>query len=182
MDGAIHRAGGPAILAACEEIVAARGRLPTGEAVVTTGGELPAAHVIHTVGPVWGGGRRDEAALLARAYRNSLACAVDIGARSVAFPSISTGVYRYPIEEACCVAVDTVLSFVRENGAPAEVLFVLFSRSDHGRVYACSFSAKSCSSGTDRIVAGEIPMKSRRSRPRRTSGSPVTGSPAPTST
>ena len=130
VDGAIHRAGGPAILEDCKRIVAKIGRLPTGEAVITTGGNLPAKHVIHTVGPVWHGGKKGEPELLANAYRNSLKVAVEHGLERVAFPSISTGVYGYPIEEASRVAVNTVLAFVKEHGAPREVTFVLFSDGD----------------------------------------------------
>ena len=138
VDGAIHRAGGPAILRECEVIVVKQGRLPTGQAVVTTGGELPATYVIHTVGPVWGGGTRGEPELLADAYRNSLRAAVEKGARRVGFPSISTGVYRFPIEKASRIAVESVRAFVEENGAPAEVIFVLYSAADYA-IYADLF-------------------------------------------
>ncbi|MBN1421966.1 MAG: O-acetyl-ADP-ribose deacetylase [Planctomycetes bacterium] len=130
VDGAIHRGGGPAILEDCKRIVARQGRLPTGQAVITTGGNLPAKHVIHTVGPVWSGGGRGEPALLADAYRNSLAIAVEEGLRRIAFPSISTGIYGYPIEEASRVAAGAVRDFVRERGAPEEVIFVLYSPAD----------------------------------------------------
>jgi len=131
VDGAIHRAGGLAILEDCKRIVARQGRLPAGQAVITTGGNLPAKHVIHTVGPVWHGGERGEPALLADAYRNSLRIAVENGLRRIAFPSISTGIYGYPIEKASRVAVAAVREFVREHGAPEEVIFVLYSPADH---------------------------------------------------
>ena len=97
VDGAIHRAGGPTILAECKQIVTQQGQLPTGRAVITTAGKLPARHVVHTVGPIWGSVTEDEAVeLLASCYRSSLDLARDVEARSVAFPSISTGVYRFP--------------------------------------------------------------------------------------
>ncbi len=129
VDGAIHRAGGPAILKECKEIVAKQGRCPTGEAVVTTGGNLPAKYVIHTVGPVWSGGARKEGELLANAYRNSLAIAEAKGLSSVSFPSISTGAYRFPIEKAARIALTTVRDFLKEHEME-EVRFVLFSERD----------------------------------------------------
>ena len=100
VDGAIHRAGGPAILEDCKRIRAQRGELPAGEAVVTTAGRLPCRRVIHTVGPIWHGGTHGEPETLARCYRNSLALAAAEGLESVAFPSISTGAYGYPVEQA----------------------------------------------------------------------------------
>ncbi len=136
VDGAIHRAGGPKILAACKAIVSRQGRCPTGEAVVTTGGDLKAKYVIHTVGPVWSGGDRGERELLAKAYRNSLVAARQKGIRSVAFPSISTGAYRFPIEEAARIALGTVREFLEEHPL-AEVRFVLFSETDL-HVYAAA--------------------------------------------
>src|SRR5262245_25729540 len=96
--GAIHRRGGPAILEACQQIVARQGSCPTGEAVITTGGRLPARFVIHTVGPVWSGGRRGEDDLVAAAYRNSLRLATQHALTTIALPSISTGAYRLPID------------------------------------------------------------------------------------
>ncbi|MBA9076851.1 O-acetyl-ADP-ribose deacetylase [Rufibacter quisquiliarum] len=112
VDGAIHRAGGPAILEECQRIRARQGGCPTGEAVITTGGNLPAKHVIHTVGPVWNGGHQGEPDLLARCYHNSLALARAHGLKTVAFPNISTGVYGYPKDQAAQVAVHTVLGFL----------------------------------------------------------------------
>ncbi len=127
VDGAIHRAGGPAILDECRQIVARIGRLPTGKAVITTGGNLKAKYVIHTVGPVWHGGNRGEAELLASAYSESLKLAAERKLRSVAFPSISTGVYSYPVAEAAKVALDTVIFFLRnESTSLQRVLFVLY--------------------------------------------------------
>lgn len=112
VDGAIHRVGGPAILEQCKQIRAERGRLPAGQAVITSGGGLPARHVIHTVGPVWNGGARGEAETLASCYRESLALAAANGLRSIAFPSISTGAYGYPVDRAARVAVDAVRQWV----------------------------------------------------------------------
>ncbi|MFH1755613.1 MAG: O-acetyl-ADP-ribose deacetylase [Candidatus Latescibacterota bacterium] len=136
VDGAIHRAGGPGILEQCRRIVSAIGSLPVGEAVITTGGRLCAQHVIHTVGSVWHGGHRNEGALLENAYRNSLSLAAEKGIETVAFPSISTGAYRFPVEQAAHIALSTVIEFLR--GHPlTEVRFVLFSRDDfdtYGRV------------------------------------------------
>jgi O-acetyl-ADP-ribose deacetylase (regulator of RNase III) len=127
VDGAIHRAGGPAILEDCRKIVAQQGRLPTGKAVITTGGNLKARHVIHTVGPVWHGGDRNEPEMLASAYRESLKLAAEHGLRSVSFPSISTGVYSYPVDRAAEVALKTVASFLKETTTSIkEVVFVLF--------------------------------------------------------
>jgi O-acetyl-ADP-ribose deacetylase (regulator of RNase III) len=127
VDGAIHRAGGPAILEECKQIVAKQGRLPTGKAAITTGGNLPAKHVIHTVGPIWQGGNKGEAALLESAYRESLKLAAEQKLSSVSFPSISTGVYGYPIAEAAGVAIRTVVSFLTGQVTPVkEVVFVLF--------------------------------------------------------
>lgn len=134
VDGAIHRKGGNAILEACREI---RSKdfpegLPTGEAVVTTGGRLRAKKVIHTVGPVWTGGNRNEEALLANAYRNSLDAARKAGLRSVAFPAISTGAYGFPIVRASRIALDSVLEEIRNDpDAFDEIRFVLFSEQDY---------------------------------------------------
>jgi len=127
VDGAIHRAGGPAILEECKQIVAKQGRLPTGKAVITTGGNLRAKHVIHTVGPIWQGGSKGEATLLESAYRESLKLAAEHNLTSVSFPSISTGAYGYPLAEASKVAIGAVASFLREQVTPLkEVVFVLF--------------------------------------------------------
>lgn len=126
VDGAIHRAGGPAILEECKEIVARQGRLPTGKAVITTGGDLKAKHVIHTVGPIWHGGDRGEADLLASAYKESLTLAVTSGLKTVSFPSISTGAYGYPVDSAAEVALQTVVKFLEKKTPLQEVVFVLF--------------------------------------------------------
>ncbi len=127
VDGAIHRAGGPAILEDCKKIVDKQGRLPTGKAVITTGGNLMAKYVIHTVGPVWHGGTRGEPELLASAYRESLKVATENKIGSVSFPSISTGIYSYPVAEAAEIALHTVAGHLREEDTTIkEVVFVLF--------------------------------------------------------
>lgn len=127
VDGAIHRAGGPTILEECIAIRAARGECPTGEAVLTGGGHLLAKYVIHAVGPVWRGGDQGEPELLASCYRNALRIAAEHGFRSVAFPSISTGIYGYPVPLAATKAVATVASFLSsEPASPSLVRFVLF--------------------------------------------------------
>ena len=126
VDGAIHRAGGPAILEECKKIAARLGRLPTGKAVITTGGDLKARHVIHTVGPIWHGGDRGEADLLASAYKESLTLAVTSGLKTVSFPSISTGAYGYPVDSAAEVALQTVVKFLEKKTPLQEVVFVLF--------------------------------------------------------
>jgi O-acetyl-ADP-ribose deacetylase (regulator of RNase III) len=127
VDGAIHRAGGPAILEECQRIVARQGRLPTGQAVITAGGKLPAKYVIHTVGPVWRGGDKGEAALLESAYRESLKLAAAHRLTSLSFPSISTGAYGYPLAEAAGIALRTAKAFLSEQAKPLkEVVFVLF--------------------------------------------------------
>ncbi len=127
VDGAIHRAGGHAILEECKQIVSRQGRLPTGRAVITSGGNLKARFVIHTVGPIWQGGNKGEPELLASAYKESLKVATDYNLTSISFPSISTGVYGYPVAEAAKVAISTVASFLNKNVTSIkEVVFVLF--------------------------------------------------------
>ena len=129
VDGAIHRKGGPRILEECKLIRATEwpDGLPTGKAVITSGGNLKAKHVIHTVGPVWLGGFHVESELLKQAYRNTLKLAVSKGLRTIAFPSISTGAYGYPIEEASQVALGTVKAFLENEDKLEKVIFVLFS-------------------------------------------------------
>jgi O-acetyl-ADP-ribose deacetylase len=126
VDGAIHRAGGPAILEACRAIVATQGSCKTGEAVITTAGNLPASFVIHTVGPVWNGGKKDEAIKLANCYRNSLLLAIENNIKTIAFPNISTGIYGYPKKEAAEVAVKTVSQFLSTNDSLQKVYFICF--------------------------------------------------------
>jgi O-acetyl-ADP-ribose deacetylase (regulator of RNase III) len=133
VDGAIHRKGGPSILAACKRIRAEDypDGLPTGQAVATTAGDLPAEAVIHTVGPRWSGGSRGEEELLASAYERSLAVARERGWRVVAFPSISTGIYGYPVGEAAAVALRTIRRVLEDHpGSFDEVRMVLFSGED----------------------------------------------------
>ncbi|MBZ5488351.1 O-acetyl-ADP-ribose deacetylase [Halomonas aquamarina] len=126
VDGAIHRAAGPELLKACRTL----GGCPTGDAKLTDGFKLPARYVIHTVGPVWHGGTRGEADQLASCYQRSLALAESAGARTVAFPSISTGVYRYPVEEAAQIAVSTVSQALKQCTAVKAVTFCCFSGAD----------------------------------------------------
>jgi len=126
VDGAIHRAGGSTILEECKQIVARQGRLPTGQAVITTAGDMPAKHVVHTVGPVWHGGSRGEPELLASAYRESLKVAAANNLASVSFPSISTGVYGYPVDLAADIALREVVSFLAQPTPVKEVFFVLY--------------------------------------------------------
>jgi len=128
VDGAIHRAGGPSIMQECREIISQRGPLPAGQAVSTTAGNLHASYVIHTVGPIWHGGTRGEDRLLTSAYLQSLLVAEQLNLASVAFPSISTGAYGYPVEQAAPVAIDTVRSFLLTDAISiARVIFVLFN-------------------------------------------------------
>jgi len=136
VDGAIHRAGGPQIVEACRKIRAQRypEGLPTGEAVITTGGRLPAEYVIHTVGPVWNGGHRGEPEKLASCYRHSLQLAAENQLESLAFPGISTGIYGYPKKEAAAIAVREVRQFLRENEFPQVVEFVVFD-DESRRIY-----------------------------------------------
>lgn len=131
VDGAIHRRGGPAILEECKQIRARQGECPTGAAVITSGGRLAARFVIHAVGPVWAGGGRGEEQLLASAYRASLALAVEHDVRTIAFPSISTGAYRFPIDRAATIALRTVRDFLQDEGPRlTEVRFVLYTEAD----------------------------------------------------
>jgi O-acetyl-ADP-ribose deacetylase len=127
VDGAIHRAGGPAILDECRKIVARDGHLPPGEAVQTTGGRLAAAFVIHTVGPIWRDGMQGESGILANAYRNSMRLADRLGLHSVALPAISTGVYGYPAQAAASVAVSSVIDELGSARSVHQARFVLYS-------------------------------------------------------
>lgn len=126
VDGAIHRAAGPELLAECRTI----GGCPTGEARITKGYNLPARHVIHTVGPVYSGKPKDPQ-LLSSCYLNSLRLAVENNITSIAFPAISCGVYGYPTKDACKIAVDTTCNFLKENKSIQKVIFVLFSAGDY---------------------------------------------------
>jgi O-acetyl-ADP-ribose deacetylase (regulator of RNase III) len=126
VDGAIHRAGGPAIMEECRRIRDRIGRLPAGQAVITTGGKLKARYVIHTVGPVWHGGISGEAETLASAHRESLKLASEKGLKSISFPAISTGAYGYPMEAAARIALETAMDFAEQKTSLKEVAFVLF--------------------------------------------------------
>ena len=128
VDGAIHRAGGPAILEECRKL----NGCDTGDAKITTGGRLPAKYVVHTVGPVYRDGNHGEPGLLASCYRRSLEVALENGAKTIAFPAISCGVYGYPVSDAAKIAVETVAAFVRANERFERVRFVLFSGDVYG--------------------------------------------------
>lgn len=132
VDGAIHRKGGPQILEECRRIRKTQypQGLPTGKAVITSGGDLKAQKVVHTVGPVWQGGKRGEPALLAQAYIASLNLVIKNGFKSVAFPSISTGAYGYPIEQASKIALSSIKAFLQTEDHLDEVIFTLFSEAD----------------------------------------------------
>jgi len=126
VDGAIHRAAGPRLLEECRNL----NGCPTGEAKITGGYQLPAGRIIHTVGPVWHGGTKNEAELLASCYRNSLQLANDAGLKSIAFPSISTGIFGYPIEQACRIAISETLAFLSQPTTLEKVIFCCFSAED----------------------------------------------------
>lgn len=132
VDGAIHRAGGPEILEDCKKIRSKQGGCAVGEAVITTAGKLPAQYVIHTVGPVWNQGKSREEELLASAYRSSLQLAVEHQVRSIAFPNISTGIYRFPKHRAAEIAIATVQDFLSANSGIERVVFVCFDAENWG--------------------------------------------------
>ena len=134
VDGAIHRAGGPEILEACQAIRARQGSCPPGEAVITTAGRLPARYVIHTVGPIWQDGKHDEAEVLANCYQNSLQLALDHQCKTIAFPNISTGVYGYPKDKAAQVAVQATRKFLASHTGLEHIIFVVFDEQNH-RIY-----------------------------------------------
>jgi O-acetyl-ADP-ribose deacetylase len=138
VDGAIHRAGGPEILEDCKKIRLKQGGCKTGAAVITTAGRLPAKYVIRTVGPVWQGGNANEAKLLASCYRKSLELALQHDVKTIAFPSISTGIYGYPVEEASRIALREVSGFVEKHRGLEHVIFVCFSQADM-RIYQKTF-------------------------------------------
>lgn len=135
VDGAIHRAGGPAILVECKRIVREIGHLPAGKAVITTGGNLPAKYVVHTVGPVYSGGGRKDVEALASCHRESIRIADEHGVKSLAFPGISTGAYGYPVEEAAPIAIGSVAGALISTTHVKEVRFVLFDSATF-RAYA----------------------------------------------
>jgi O-acetyl-ADP-ribose deacetylase (regulator of RNase III) len=135
VDGAIHRAGGPKILEECMIIRNKQGGCATGEAVLTGGGNLKARYVIHTVGPVWAGGNKNEEQLLSNAYRNSLQLAVDHAIRSVAFPNISTGVYGFPKDRAARIALQSVNDFLQSDASVNRVIFCCFDEENY-KIYS----------------------------------------------
>jgi O-acetyl-ADP-ribose deacetylase (regulator of RNase III) len=131
VDGAIHKAGGKAILEECIAIRNRQGGCKTGEAVITTGGNLPAKYVIHTVGPVWNGDKAGKEQLLANAYYNCLALAVQNDVETIAFPNISTGVYNFPKDKAASIAVNTTKEFLVTNATIKEVVFVCYDNENY---------------------------------------------------
>ena len=131
VDGAIHRVGGPAILEECRRIRDRQGGCKVGEAVITTGGNLPARYVIHTVGPVWQDGNSREPELLASAYRNSLRLAATHLIRTIAFPNISTGIYHFPKNMAAAIALDTIIEFLERSKEIEKVIFVCFDEENY---------------------------------------------------
>lgn len=132
VDGAIHRAGGNAILEDCRKIIAKQGGCKVGEAVITTAGNLPSKFVIHTVGPVWNGGQKNEREKLSNCYINSLQLAVANNCRTIAFPNISTGIYKFPKDEAARIAVSTTVEFLSKNKEIDKVIFVCFDDDNFG--------------------------------------------------
>ena len=126
VDGAIHRAGGPAILEECIKIREKQGGCPVGEAVITTAGDLPCKYVIHTVGPLWQGGDKQEQGLLANCYRYALMLAIENNIKTIAFPNISTGVYRFPKQEAAEIAIFEVKKFLSRNNSIDKLIFICF--------------------------------------------------------
>ena len=131
VDGAIHRAGGPTILEECRKIIARQGSCKTGEAVITTAGNLPAKFVIHTVGPVWNGGKKNEANLLAACYENSLKLATKHNLTTIAFPNISTGIYGYPKNDAAEIALNAVMIYLKQDTFISKVYFVCFDEENY---------------------------------------------------
>lgn len=134
VDGAIHRAGGKTILEECKDIIAKQGTCKTGEAVITTGGKLPAKYVIHTVGPVWRGGNEQEEEKLADCYKNSLKLAEKHQLDTVAFPNISTGIYGFPKDKAAQIAVKTVQGFLQQSEEVIQVIFVCYDRENYALI------------------------------------------------
>jgi O-acetyl-ADP-ribose deacetylase (regulator of RNase III) len=132
VDGAIHRAGGPAILEACMQIRNKQGGCAVGEAVITIAGKLPAKFVIHTVGPVWNGGNKNEKALLANSYQNALKLAVENKIETIAFPNISTGIYHFPKQLAAEIAIAGIRQFIAANDQLAAIIFICFDEENYG--------------------------------------------------
>lgn len=134
VDGAIHRAGGSEILEECKKIRAKQGKCNTGEAVITTAGRLPCKYVIHTVGPVWSESNREKENLLANCYKNALEIAVENNIKTIAFPNISTGIYRFPKDKAANIAIKTVSEFLKYNDTIESIRFVCFDEENY-RIY-----------------------------------------------
>lgn len=130
VDGAIHRAGGSAILEECIKIRNKQGGCNTGEAVITTAGNLPVKYVIHTVGPVWNGNKEEKATLLANCYKNSLKLAIENNTKTIAFPNISTGIYHFPKDKACKIALETINNFDLKEGLE-KIIFVCFDEENY---------------------------------------------------
>ncbi|MGX7666395.1 O-acetyl-ADP-ribose deacetylase [Flavobacterium pedocola] len=131
VDGAIHRAGGPEILEDCRKIIAKQGGCKVGEAVITTAGKLPAKYVIHTVGPVWNNGNKNEDEKLTNCYKNALKLAIENNCKTIAFPGISTGIYRFPKDRAAKIAVTTIKDFLKEHPEIEEVTLVSFDNESY---------------------------------------------------
>jgi O-acetyl-ADP-ribose deacetylase len=142
VDGAIHRAGGPEILEECRKILARQGGCKTGEAVITSAGKLPAKFVIHTVGPVWNGGIKGEREKLASCYASSLSLAIENNCKSIAFPNISTGIYRFPKKEAAIISADSIMKFLDSDESIDEVILVCFDEENYNEVLS-AFEGKS---------------------------------------
>lgn len=134
VDGAIHKAGGKIILEECQKIRNKQGGCKVGEAVITSAGELPAKYVIHTVGPVWNGGNNNEESLLSLAYYNSLKLAVEHNIKTIAFPNISTGIYRFPKERAALIAINIVTNFIKDNNIE-NIVFVCYDDENYNIYY-----------------------------------------------
>lgn len=131
VDGAIHRKGGKQILEECKTLINRQGSCKTGEAVYTSAGNLSAKYIIHTVGPIWNGGRKGESQLLASCYKRCLGIANQLGIKTIAFPNISTGAYRFPKEEAAKIAIETVRTSIKEDSFIAKVIFVCFDEENY---------------------------------------------------
>ena len=156
VDGAIHRAGGPAILEACREIVARIGRLPAGQAVATPGGRLTARYVIHTVGPIWSGGKCGEADTLASCHRESIRVADELQLASIAFPAISTGAYGYPVDQAAQIAVSSAANALQKTSYIGEVRFVLFDEHTFRALRECYAIARPIALGKQLLMSYQV--------------------------
>lgn len=140
VDGAIHRSGGPAIIEECKKIIARIGHLDAGKAVITGAGNLPAKYVIHTVGPIWRGGDKGESGLLTSSYRECMKLATAYKLKSISFPSISTGAYRYPLAEAASNALNTIITYLRDNPTPLEDIYFVLYDSNSLKIYSQQLS------------------------------------------